>query len=111
MVQRQIARLEERMEKLAAGDAEVDRSEGTQCRTCAKKECMGTCWGFWVDEGRASHHDFRTRAKDQAEEAETEIGDTAQAGDDAPAGAGSKTCVPPTAADAERARAGAGVSV
>lgn len=52
-LQRQITKIESRLEQLESGEAKVDRDAPRRCRTCMKTndECDGRCWGFWKQAG------------------------------------------------------------
>lgn len=48
-LQRQIVKVQKRIDNLLSGSARVDRDAPRRCRTCMETQdiCDGNCWGFW----------------------------------------------------------------
>jgi predicted sulfurtransferase len=58
-LRKQITKVQERINALQNGTAQVDRNATRRCRTCREPDevCDGLCWGFWKNnEGSTEDH-------------------------------------------------------
>ena len=49
-VDKQIKRVQARIDSVAQGRAVVNSAQIRRCRSCRKSGCPGNCWGFWKEE-------------------------------------------------------------